>query len=652
MNKNKIVSLKDAVGLIGDRETVFVSGFGTNGVPDYLLEGLAERHAQSQSPRELTVLFGGGPGDGADRGINRIARQGLVRRAVGGHWGLAPKMGALAVAGEIEAWNYPLGVVSHLLRDMARGLPGTVTRVGLDTFADPVLDGCRVNDRSKEELVSRVTLGGEEVLFYRALPISVALLRGTTADAEGNVTLERETLTQDVTAAATAAKNAGGLVILQVERIAETGAQDPRRVKIPGILVDCVVVSPPDRHPQTFGTPYSPAFSAEIRMPLDAAEPMPLTERKVIARRAAFELVANAVVNLGIGMPEGVAAVANEERALKFMTLTAEPGLIGGMPQSGLDFGAAVNPAAVIDMNQQFDLYDGGGLDLAFLGLAQCDRRGNVNVSRFGPRLAGAGGFINITQNARKLIYMGTFTAGGLDVRIEDNAVRIESEGRTRKFLSDVEQVTFSGPRAARLGQLVLFVTERCVFRLTGEGLELSEIAPGVDIERDILVHMDFEPIVNAPVRMDSRIFSNDPMGLKEMLLELPLERRLTLDAAKNTIFINFEGLHVSSLAQVEQINEAVESICAPFTERVAAVVNYDTFTIAEYVLDAYAAMVAGLEERFYTHVTRYTTSAFLKAKLGESLSRRGIAPHLFDSGQAIRDRERFAYSGGRRNLK
>jgi len=631
--RNKVVSVQDAVAIVRDGDTLACSGFGTNGVPEELALALAERYRGSGHPRDLTLLFGGGPGDGGERGLNSLAVEGMLKRVIGGHYGLIPKMGRLALDGRFEAYNLPLGVISHMYRDIAQGLPGTVSKVGLGTFVDPRLEGGKVNSRTKQELVEVVQVGGEEMLFYRAPRIQVAFIRGTTADPEGNIVMDRETLTQDTLPIAMAAKNSGGFVIAQVERIAEHGSLHPRRVAVPGILVDCLVIGRPQYHLQTFGSAYNPAYSSEIRVPLDALAPMPLDSRKLIARRAAFELEPNAVVNLGIGMPEGVASVANEERILKHMTLTAEPGVIGGVPASGLDFGAAVNPDAIIDMNQQFDFYDGGGLDLAVLGLAECDAAGNVNVSRFGPKLAGAGGFINITQNARKVVFVGTFTAGGLEIGVEDGRLRIHKEGKARKFVRRVEQVTFSGAHALERARPVLYVTERCVFRLTREGLELAEVAPGIDVERDILARMDFRPIVSKPAAMDAAIFRAAAMGLRDKLLSIGLEERIRYDAGAGTLFYNFENLRVTSQKDIEDIRAAVERLCRRVGRKVDLVVNYDGFDILEDLVADYAAMVKDLSDRYYRRVTRYTTSAFMRMKLGEALERRGLAPHIYERG-------------------
>ncbi len=630
--KSKIVTPEQAIGLIHDGDTLVCSGFGVVGVPDELLLALQQRFEATQSPRDLTLIFGGGPGDGKDQGLNRIALDGLVRRAIGGHWGLVPRLGAMATENRIEAWNLPLGVISHLYRDIAAGLPGNLSRVGLGTFVDPRLQGGKVNARTTEELVSVTELAGQELLFYRVPKPQVAFIRASISDPDGNLSIEREALTQDTLAIAMAVKNAGGIVIAQVEYLCERGSLPARQVKVPGILVDCVVQARPEYHMQTYGTGYHPALSGQMRVPLDALPPMPFNERKIIARRAAFELMPNAVVNLGIGMPEGVADIANEERLLSYMTLTAEPGVVGGVPGSGLNFGSSTNATAQLDMNQQFDFYDGGGLDLAVLGLAECDARGNINVSRFGPKLAGAGGFINITQNSRTVVFIGTFSAGGLKVAVQDGQLAILQEGKHRKFVEAIEQVTFSGEYAASLGKRVLYVTERCVFALTPEGLELIEIAPGIDLERDILAQIAFRPIVRQPVLMDARIFRPEPMGLKDSLLAISLLDRISWQPERNRLFLNFQGLKLVSPKDAQDVQEAVERRCQAIGHRVDVVVNYDGFEILEPAMDAYARVVERMVERYYGQVTRYSTSAFLRDKLGSAIRERGLAPHIYET--------------------
>jgi propionate CoA-transferase len=459
------------------------------------------------------VFHVSGLGDRKTTGLGYLAHEGLVKRVIGGHYGMAPQMSRLVLENKIEGYNLPQGVMSQWLREVAGGRPGLITPVGLGTFVDPRLQGGKLNRCCTQDLVEVVELAGREWLFYRSFPLNVAFIRGSTADEKGNISLELEPAYLDVLPLAMAARNSGGLVIAQVKRLVKAGTLPAKSVKVPGSLVDKIVVCPDQW--QTVAGEYNPAFSGEVKVPLETLEKMELNERKVIGRRGVMELQPGFVINMGVGMPDGVASVAAEEGIEDRMTVFIEQGLIGGIPAPGVLFGVMSNFEALIDQPYQFDFFDGGGLDRAFLGFAEADVHGNVNASKFGRNLAGPGGFVNISQGAKKIIFCGTFTAGGLQVRVGGGKMEILQEGAHKKFVNQVEQITFSGDYAARKGQQAMFITERAVIERTREGMMITEVAPGVELERHILSQMAFKPLVSPQVgEMDARIFQEGLMGL------------------------------------------------------------------------------------------------------------------------------------------
>jgi len=631
MKRNKLVSADAAVRLILDNDTVVISGFVGTGCPEELAMALETRFLETGTPRNLTLVYIAGPGDGKTKGANHFAREGLVKRVIGGHWGMVPRLAALALEKKIEAYCFPQGVISHLLRDIAAGKPGTITSVGLNTFVDPRTEGGRVNEVTKDDLVEVITLREKEYLFFPAFPINVALLRGTTADEEGNVTMEKEALTLEVLSMAQAAKNSGGIVLVQVERVTTERTLSPQDVRIPGILVDGVVIARPENHMQTFAESYNPAYTGEIRASKSSLPSIPFTVRKIIGRRAALFLKINAVVNLGIGLPETVASVANEENILDVITLTVEPGGIGGIPASGLSFGAASNAQAIIDQPYQFDFYDGGGLDQAFLGMAEVDEEGNVNVSRFGSKFAGAGGFINISQNAKAVYFMGTFTARG-KVGIENGRLHIEDNGVGKKFVRRVRQITFNGANARSRRQTVYYITERCVLRLTAGGLELVEIAPGVDLDRDILANMEFRPKIAEDLReMDPMIFRDTLMGLQRRS-PLSLAERLQYYEADNVLYVNFEGLNIETVENARKLADYLEGKLASFGKRINVIVNYDNFHLDPTASETFFAMVRHFMEKYFLSSTRYSTNAFFRHQLSQQFAQANLEQRIYSS--------------------
>jgi propionate CoA-transferase len=511
----KLVSADQAASLIQDDATIFLGGLAMISLPEEVLKAIERRFVDSGHPRTLTTWACGAVGNSGDGGMVHFAHAGMIKRTVAGHFGQTGKeLMKMIFDDQVEAYNFPQGALSHLTRHIAARTPGLLTKVGLGTFVDPRLEGGKLNASAKEDLVHLVDFAGEQWLHFPCPQVDVAIIRGTLADENGNITLDKEGVLLEQLAIAQAAKACGGIVICQVERVVQAGSLHPKAVKIPGLVVDYVVIGKPENHMQSITTQFNPALCGDVRVPVGSLAPMVLDERKVIARRAAMALREGAVTNLGIGIPAGIPSIAAEEGVTALLTLSIESGVNGGIPAQGGDFALAYNAESIIEQSAQFDFYDGGGLDASFLGLAQTDNRGNVNVSKFNGRPVGCGGFINITRGTRQLVFCGAFTAGGLQVEVGGGKLRIVQEGKARKFIEQVEQVTFNGVDAALRGQQVLFVTERAVLKLTADGLELCEIAPGVDLERDVLAHMGFTPIMRDVKLMDAALFEESWGGL------------------------------------------------------------------------------------------------------------------------------------------
>ncbi|GIM45524.1 propionate CoA-transferase [Collibacillus ludicampi] len=519
----RFLSGEQAAELIQDGYTVATVGMTLVGSCESILKPLEKRFLETGHPCNLTLFHAAGQSD-RQRGIQHLAHEGMTKRIIGSHWGLAPKWMELISKNKVEAYCLPQGQATHLLRDMAGGHKGHLSKIGLGTFIDPRFEGGKMNTRTREleDLVELVELHGEEYLYYRQIPIDVVLVRGTTADENGNITFEDEAMKLEVLPAVLATKRFGGLVIAQVKRIAEAGTLHPKEVVIPGVFVDVVVKSenPEEDHRQTSSFYFDPAYSGDLRVPVTSVEAKPLTIRKLIARRAALELTPNSIINLGTGIPnDEIGGIIIEENMTDEIVVTVESGVYGGAPLGGIDFGIAKNMEALIEHPYQFDFYNGTGVDFTFMGVGQVDENGNVNSTKFSGRSTGAGGFIDITQCAKTVVFCSTFTARGLEVDFRDHKLNIVKEGTEKKFVKKVEQVSFNGQLAMERGQRVVIVTERAVFELTKNGIELVEIAPGIDIERDILRQMDFRPIIRNNLRiMDPTIYREDSFHLKEKI--------------------------------------------------------------------------------------------------------------------------------------
>lgn len=516
----KIINYNDVGKLINDGDMVAISGSGGSGSPEALLDGVVNSYLKYQSPKNIGVTCGISPGNLTDQevGMNKLAKKGLVGIAKCAHLGQGRNFGIAIANNEFPAFGIPLGVINHLYRAIAAKEDGIITHIGLNTFADPRIEGCRVNEKAKncEDVVELININGKENLFYKTFPINVALIKASYADSNGNLSFEHEAVIGEQYNMAIAAHNSGGIVIAEVLDVKPYPSFKAKDVIIPGIYVDYVVINTPDKALADYNLPYNKKeMSGLKRIKPDKIKIRPLDERKVCGRRALMELKAGDVVNLGVGMPDSVSNAAIEEGVNDSFCLSLETGVTGGVPIGGIAFGASINPDSIIATASQLDAYNGGSLNVAVLGLAQVDKKGNVNVSKLGNRVTGPGGFVNITQNTPKVIFIGTFTASGLVEKINDSKLVIEVEGKIKKFVKNVDQITFSAKNALKNGQDVMYITERAVFKLTNKGLMLIEIAPGIDLNKDVLNLMDFKPIISENLKeMDFRIFANKKMNL------------------------------------------------------------------------------------------------------------------------------------------
>ena len=643
--RQKVISAADAVSLVDDGDTICVSGFVCQGAPEAVLKALGERYKATSYPNNLTLLFGGGPGDWDKRGLNHLAQlppdgsdaPPMLRRTIGSLYGQIPMVAQLALDEVTEAWTLPMGSVSRMLRAQSTHSPGHITNIGIGTYVDPDISGGAANESAKKspfhkDLVTKVSIGDHNFLMYKALPINVAIIRGTTADGQGNISIEHESLMCDQMITAAAARNSGGIVIAQVKRLAANGSLPSRSVAVPGPLVDCVVVVDEEDHdtlhPMSFVERHNPVLNGALRTPQDQIPKSAFDIRKIIARRAVFSFRPNAVVCLGFGIPSDIASVASEEGMLDYVTLSTEPGIFGGVPASGRSFGPAFNADALVEMNQMFDYYDGGGLDMCFLGAAQVSQNGDVNVSRMSKdRLTGPGGFIDISQSTRNIYFMTPLTTKGLELDLPgDGTLTIATEGKIKKFVSEVFEKTFSGDEAVRRGQTVFYVTERAVFRRSAKHdvLELVEIAPGVDLQKDILDQVDFEPVVSKDLkRMDPRIFKADKMEMRSDLFG-SLEESIVYHEEDHILFVDLFGITIDSEDDIRLYTKSWEGIVEPLVAKkgpVDVVVNYDGFDIRKDLEGKLSEALHKLEDKYYKSVQRFAGKAFKRAKLGRQLS-------------------------------
>ncbi len=512
-NRVPILSAKEAVSYIQDEDVVAITGAGGGILDPYaLIHALHDRYEETSSPKNLTLWHSTGLGDRAQKGMSPLALDGLVKRVIGGHWGQSPSLAQMASDNKIEAYNFPQGIMAQLARSAAAKQPGILSKVGLGTFIDPRNEGGKLNDCTQEDLIRIVMLDGQEYLYYPSIPMDVCLIRATTADSEGYASMEDEITYIDALQLAQAVHNNGGMVLLQVKRVVKAGSLHPKSIKIPGFLVDALIVESEQEQLYSGSDRF---FAGDYIADDQDVKMLPLDQRKVVARRALMEVKPGYVGNVGVGIADGIGAVAREEGVQDLFTLTVETGPIGGTTAQGIFFGATLNPRAIMDMPTQFDFYDGGGLDVAFLSFAELDENGNVNVHKFNGKIMGTGGFVNIVAGSKKVVLCGTLRAGKLKTKVENGQIQIEQEGKFEKLIPEVESITFSAQQAAKQGQEVIYITERAVFKYINQKVTLVEIAPGIDLEKDVLAQMGFRPEISKNLKiMDERIFQAEKMNI------------------------------------------------------------------------------------------------------------------------------------------
>lgn len=523
MRKPKFVSAEEAAAMILDGTTLCTIGMTLVSASESILKAVENRFLETGTPKNLTLFHTCGQSDRKD-GIAHLAHEGLITKVIGGHWGLCPPFMKMISENLLEAYNLPQGQMANMFHSMALREPGKLSKIGLGTFVDPRIEGGKMNEktRDKEDIVSVVTVDGEEYMQYKEVPIDTLIIRGTYADEAGNITTEEEAMVLEVLPAVMAAKRFGGKVICQVKQIVKSGALGAKEVTVPGILVDAVVVcqDPVNDHRQTSSWYYDPSYSGQVKTPLKGTAAIPLNIRKVIGRRAVMELKKDVVINVGTGIPNDVIGpILAEEKVQEDVMLTVESGIYGGVPAGGIDFGISCSPEALIPHDRQFEYYTGAGIDFTFMGAGEMDREGNVNATKMGTVAAGAGGFIDITSTAKNVVFCSTFTGGGIQAEFDEAGIHIVKEGRFKKLVKKVQQISYNGKMAVARGQNMFFVTERAVFKLTEKGPVLIEIAKGADMEKDILAQMEFKPLMADEIRETPvEIYKEKAFGLKKII--------------------------------------------------------------------------------------------------------------------------------------